>query len=84
MIIDFYRGDLRPADQLGSAPGTYRDARGELYRCCEELEDKLPANLKPGLEAVMEAMLDAVTAAEEEAFTLGFRMCGQLLYDMMV
>lgn len=84
MIADLYRGDLRLADQLGPAPGAYQDARGELYRQCEELEAKLPTDLQADLEQLVIAAGDALVAAEEEAFTLGFRMCGQLLYDMMV
>ena len=53
MIADLYRGDLRLADQLGSAPGAYQDARGELYRQCEELEAKLPTDLQADLEQLV-------------------------------
>lgn len=83
LIDRLYRGDLRPADQLGSAPGAYQEARGELYKRCEELEGKLPADLRPELEQLADAAGDALVAAEEEAFAAGFRMCGQLFFEIL-
>lgn len=83
LIDRLYRGDLRPADQLGSAPGTYQEARGELYKRCEELEGKLPADLRPELEQLADTAGDALVAAEEAAFAAGFRLAGKIMVEIL-
>lgn len=83
LLNRLYQGDIRPGDQIGSAPGPYQDARGELYRRCEALEAKLPVDLWPELERLVDAAGDALVAGEEAAFSAGARLAGKILIEIL-
>lgn len=83
LIDELYHGDIRPADRIGSTPGPYQDARDELYRQCEALEAKLPADLRPELERLVDAAGDALVAGEEAAFSAGARLAGKILIEIL-
>lgn len=78
-----YRGDLHPADQIGAVPGEFRDARDQLYQYCEVLEGKLPEELRPDLDRLMDLAGDSITTAAEAGFVDGFKMAMNIMIEVL-
>lgn len=83
IILDLYRGDLQPADRIGTVPGEFRDARDQLYRSCEKLEERLPEELRPDLDHLMDLAGDSITTAAEAGFSDGFRLAVKLMIEIL-
>lgn len=83
IILDLYRGDLHPADQIGTVPGEFRDARDQLYRFCEAMEGRLPEELRTDLDHLMDLAGDSITTAAEAGFADGFRLAVRLMLEIL-
>lgn len=82
-IKALYHGDLRLDDRIASEPGSYLESRTDLYKFCEELENKIPEEYREEFETLMDLANDSAAAAEEAAFALGIKFACNLLFEIM-
>lgn len=83
IILDLYRGDLQPADRIGTVPGEFRDARDQLYRFCEAMEGRLPEELRPDLDHLMDLAGDSITTVAEAGFVDGFKAAMNIMIEAL-
>lgn len=80
-IRAIYRG-ISPQEEIESTKGEYMKARNRAYTLCEEMERKIPDELKSELEEVYDALGDAWAAAAEEGFNSGFTLAVKLMVEV--
>lgn len=78
-----YHGDLRLDDRIASEPGPYLESRSDLYKFCEELENKIPEEYREEFETLMDLAGESAAAAEEAAFAMGVKFACNLFFEIL-
>ncbi len=75
VLVEFYRGNLRPIEQIGHPKEKmYMDLVEDTRRFEAELLESLTEKQSQLLETIKESMADLNAMDQEETFAFGFRL----------
>ena len=83
MIWEIYRGNFRPADNVGVEDPEYQKASTEVHQEYERFKAALAEGQQPELEKLMELNLNLLVYGCEAAFIQGARAGARMAVDLL-